>query len=342
MLRDFPWYRLLFRPVLFRLPPEHAQSLAEIALGLRSLWRWLDEPFRVRDEVLQQNVAGLRLANPIGLAAGYDKQCRYLDSLGHLGFGYVIGGTVTLNARHGNPRPRLLRRVEDESLVNSMGFPSDGLFHVERRLRRLRDRPARVLVSIAALDVESCDHCFRTLEPLVDAVELNISSPNTAGVRRFQQPQELWRLLGRLNARRRKPLFVKLPPYRDEQERQQVMELVRCCVRADVSGVTAVNTLSIEEPRLATGQGGLSGRAIFSNMLRTVADVRREVGSTLVVNACGGIATVDDAWRALQAGADTVQLYTGLVYQGPAVAARIAAGLARQLHRTAEPAAVSG
>ena len=329
--RTFPWYRWLLRPLLFRLPPEQAQRLAETTLALRPVWRALGPRFRVRDDSLSRTVAGIHLDNPVGLAAGYDKQCQHLESLGNLGFGYVVGGTVTPDPRPGNAKPRLLRYPERQSLVNSMGFPSEGLAAVAARLRRLGHRPAPVFVSISALDEEGFHECHRTLEPLVEAVELNISSPNTQGLRVFQEPERLRRLLERLNHGRQKPLFVKLPPYTDNEERERVMAMLQVCVSSGVAGVTAINTVPVVEPRLATGTGGLSGKAIFSDMLAVVAELRREAGQELVINACGGIFTADDAWRALQAGADTVQLYTALVYRGPAVAREICAGLAQQL-----------
>ncbi len=319
------------------MSPERAQGLAEAALGARPVWRILGPQMRVREPALSRTVAGIVLDNPVGLAAGYDKQCRHVSSLGHLGFGYVVGGTVVPEPQPGNPRPRLLRYPDRLSLVNSMGFPSHGLAAVAARLGRLRDRPAPVFVSISALDDEGFDACQRTLEPLAEAVELNISSPNTQGVRVFQEPERLRRLLERLNSHRRKPVFLKLPPYTDDQGRERVMALVRTGVSCGVSGFTAINTLPVEEPRLAVGRGGLSGRAIFPHMLRAVAEVRREVGGQAAVNACGGIFTAEDAWQALQAGADTVQLYTALVYEGPAVARTISRGLAERLRQEASP-----
>ena len=331
----FPWYRGVLRPLLFRLPPERAQSVAEAALAARVVWRGLGPRIGVRDEALSTSVAGIPLANPVGLAPGYDKQCRYLESLGHLGFGYVVGGTVTPDPRPGNPKPRVLRYPERESLVNSMGFPSDGLAAVVRRLQRQERRPTPVFVSIAALNDEGFQRCHGALEPLVDAVELNISSPNTQGLREFQEPQRLRLLLDRLNEHRRKPLFVKLPGYSDDQGEERCVALVGPCVEAGVDGVTASNTLPVVEPRLASGTGGLSGREIFPSMLRAVAAVRREAGHKLAVHACGGIFTGEDAWRALRAGADTVQLYTALVYRGPFVVREICLELARLKH--AEP-----
>jgi dihydroorotate dehydrogenase subfamily 2 len=314
---------------LFRLSPERAQRLAESALRIRPVWRTLSLRLRVSDPVLRRTFAGIHLENPIGLAAGFDKQCQHLDTLGHLGFGYVVGGTVTPEPRPGNPRPRLLRETSSQSLINSMGFPSDGLEVVADQMRRFGHLAMPVLVSIAALDPEGFERCHQTLEPLVDALEMNISSPNTQGIRRFQVPDEFRALLQRMNVHRRKPLFVKLPPYTDEQGREQVAALLNECIAAGVTGVTAINTLPVEDSRLAMGRGGLSGRAIFPDMLRVVRDLRQEAGDKLFINACGGISTGEEAWQALQAGADTVQIYTALVYNGPSVVHTIATELAQ-------------
>ena len=326
LIPPFPWYRRLVRPLLFRLPPEAAQAVAERALGAASVWRLVASLHN--DGAAHTTMAGIPLRNPIGLAAGFDKRCAALEPLGDLGFGYVVGGTVTFDARPGNPRPRLMRLPETESLINALGFPSEGLATVARRLRALRRRPAAVLVSIAALDEAETERCLEVLEPLVDGIELNISSPNTAGLRRFQEPEPLRALLERLNARRTKPLFVKLPPYMDEQQQENVLSLLRVCAEVGVSGVTAINTVPTDEPRMATGRGGISGRAILPEMLRIIPELRREAGGGMTINACGGIASAADAAAALDAGADTVQLYTALVYRGPGVVREIIAGLA--------------
>ena len=270
------------------------------------------------------------MRNPVGLAAGLDKHCASLDSLATLGFGYVVGGTVTAQPRPGNPKPRVLRLTGRESVINALGFPGDGLDAALARLERLRRMPARVLVSIAALDEQETAECVARLQPLVDGVEVNISSPNTAGLRRYQEPEALRGLLGMLDAVRLKPLFVKIPPWTNEEEREQILPLVRVCREAGMDAVTAANTVPVEDGRLATGRGGLSGRAILENMLAMLPDIRSELGSGVGLNACGGIASADDARAALQAGADTVQLYTALVFRGPELIEEICSGLRAQ------------
>ena len=328
LLSRLPWYRLLVRPVLFRFPPEPAQRVADKALTAKPLWRAYAAFKNLPD--VPTTVAGMELRNPVGLAAGLDKQCAYLDSLGHLGFGYVIGGTVTHNARPGNPKPRVRRIPQQSSLINALGFPSEGLHAAESRLRKLTDRPAKVMVSIAALDEQETRECLTTLEPLVDAIEVNISSPNTAGLRKFQEPVALRGLLDILNEARKKPLFIKIPPYMTEAEHESVMSLVRACRDAGVTGITVMNTIPIEDTSLAMGRGGLSGLVVREDMLRIVPQVRAEIGEDMVIHAVGGIATAQDAQRALDAGANTVQIYTSMVYRGPGVVGDIVKGLAKR------------
>ncbi len=297
----------------------------ERTLAVRPFWRAL-APSNA-DTALPATIAGIELRNPVGLAAGLDKRCAYLDALGDWGFGYVVGGTVTARPCAGNAKPRLLRLPESESAINALGFPSDGLGKAVARLERLRRAPARVFVSIAALDEEETLRCLAQLSRVADAIELNISSPNTAGLRRFHDPATLRALLALLAKGRAKPLFVKLPPYANDAGREQILALARACREAGVDGVTAANTIPVDDARLAVGRGGLSGRAIYANLLRMLPEIRSEIGQRLTLNACGGIASAADARAALEAGADTVQLYTALVYQGPALVDDICRGL---------------
>lgn len=329
-------YRVAIRPLLFRLPPEAAQRLADLALKQSYLWGALSPMLRVRDVRLEVDLCGMRLRNPVGLAAGYDKNCEFLPSMAALGFGYVTGGTVTESPRPGNPRPRVLRHVKEQSLINALGFPSRGLEFAARRLEKTRDSlgAARLIVSVSGTAADEIARCHRRLEPLADAIEVNISSPNTAGLRVFQEPAALAELLGRLNDSRNKPLFIKLPPYPEEGEaRDRVMALVKVCVERGVDALTVANTRPTKDPRLAVGAGGLSGKPIFADMLRMVADVRAEAGKRLAINACGGVFSGGDAWKAFEAGATTVQLLTGLIYRGPGIVKQINEELLRIMDR---------
>ena len=326
-------YRLLLRPLLFTLPPEAAQKVAELALRTRPAWRALAPALRVRDARLRADLCGLRLQNPVGLAAGYDKDCKLLPSLAAMGFGYLIGGTVTQSPLDGNPRPRMFRLKDNESLINALGFPNKGLESAARRLERARDNlgGTPLAVSVAAPSPDETAIVHRRLEPLVDVIELNISSPNTAGLKVFHDSTVLAELIARVNEKRAKPVMVKLPPYvadkhdeaGDGAGRERTLALARVCRDGGVDALTIANSRPSADPRLSTGAGGLSGRAIFPDTLRMVADVRGEVGDKPAINACGGISTGEEAWQVLKAGADTVQLYTALIYRGPSVVREI-------------------
>lgn len=328
-------YETFARPLVFLLEPEKAQALAEWGLRRRWLWRALAWHYDYADPRLRVRAAGLDFPSPVGIAAGYDKQCQVLDSLLALGFGYVVGGTVTRDPRPGNPKPRVLRLPKQQALINALGFPSVGLEQARQSLQKTRKRtrvtgvPLKpLLVSVAGLSQEDFLACHAGLEPLVDGVELNISSPNTQGLRMFQEPETLGRLLAAVNAQRKKPLFVKLPPAADPASHDLFLVLLRVCKAQGVGGVTVANTRPVEAPQLAMQRGGLSGRPLLEDMLRMVAEARQEVGREVAINASGGVFTAQDALRALRAGADTVQVLTGFVYQGPSTARRINKGLA--------------
>ena len=222
-------YTALFRPLFFRLSPERAQALADWFLGRRLLMQALSPYFKCRDSRLQVSAGGLTFPSPVGMAAGYDKDCRFLDGLLSLGFGYVVGGTVTREARTGNPRPRLMRLPDRQSLINALGFPGRGLDAANAQLERLQDRRGGrlepVVVSVAGLTIDEFLDCHAALQPLCDAIELNISSPNTQGIRVFQEPQSFKDLLSAVNAQRSRPLFVKIPPYTDGEGRERVLAL---------------------------------------------------------------------------------------------------------------------
>ena len=332
-------YESLLRPLLFRLPPEKAQHLADQTLRAWPLWRGLSAFSAVDPPELATTVGGMEIANPIGLAAGYDKNCQLTPGLSSLGFGYVTCGTVTMDARPGNPGVRLLRDSRNHALINALGFPGEGLDAVADNLSRdgqlVGSTP--IIVSISGTEISDIVTCHRRLEPLVDAVEINISSPNTAGLRVFHDTGVLQELLLAVKEQRSKPIFVKMPPFperdQDAEHHDLVLSLAEVCASAEVEGLTVANTQPVADSRLGVGTGGLSGKPIFWPMLRMVSEVRAAVGRSITINACGGIFTAEDAWLALSAGADTVQLLTGMVYRGPGIARNIAKGLSRLTSR---------
>ena len=323
-------YSAFIKPLLFRLSPETAQAAAHLALKQHQVWRAASPLLQVHNSRLEVDLAGIRLANPVGLAAGYDKDCEALPALSAMGFGYITCGTITEMPRAGNPAPRVVRYERDEALINSYGFPSKGVEYAAAQLERAQPMldGTPVVASVSGVAPDEILRCHSRLEPLSDAVEVNISSPNTLGLRIFQQPDTLRQLLARLNEQRYKPLFIKLPPYLEtpsigSEQKDMVLSLVDVCVEQGVEAISVANTWPARDSRLAVGAGGISGRPVFPDMLQMVADIRAHVGAGIAINACGGIFSGQDALAAIQAGATTVQILTGLIYRGPGIVRRI-------------------
>jgi dihydroorotate dehydrogenase len=325
-------YKTVVKPALFLTPPETAHGIAKWFFKRPLIWKILSWRMRVRDHQLRVNVGNLALPNPVGLAAGFDKNCEMSEALFHIGFGYLTLGTVTLKPREGNPKPRMWRYPE-RSLVNSMGLPNEGVHEIAAKLSKRNPDLGPSIVSISGLSIDEFVECYREIEPLADGIELNISTPNTVGVRIFQEPDVFTKLLSAISTVKssKKPVWVKIPPYFDNKQRENVHNLIDVCVKASIDGITATNTKLIDEPRASIRTGGLSGPLIFQDMLRIVADVYKHTGGKVPINACGGISSGLDAWRALEAGASSVQLLTGLIYEGPGVVSRINRDILRML-----------
>jgi dihydroorotate dehydrogenase len=320
------WFRAIGRPVFHSLPPEASHRLATALLALPLPWRRLGGA--ASDPSLATGLCGLRLRNPVGLAAGFDKTCRHLDVLGELGFGYVVGGTVTREARHGNPSPRIARSGRRRSIVNAMGLPNPGAEAVAASLRRRSPGPAPRLVSLADEDLADAFSALELLEPLVDAVELNASCPNVSWGRDRDNEAHLQALVAGFRERSGKPLFVKLPPFVTEVERDVVLALAAVATQAGADGLTCSNTRLVEDARLAVGRGGLSGRAMWPHTPRIVEAVRSAVGAEPAINASGGVWSADDVATCLDAGATTVQIYSAMIFEGPGIVGELTSGLA--------------
>jgi dihydroorotate dehydrogenase len=321
------WYRTLGRRLFFSLSPETAHRLAGRLLDLPLPWASIGGA--PSDPVLERTVAGLSLRNPVGLAAGFDKGCAHLDALGTLGFGYVVGGTLTSVPRDGNPKPRIVRYPERSSMTNAMGLPNPGVASVAEQLSR-RERSAAAaprLVSLADEEVRAVGRNLELLLPHVDGFELNPSCPNVSWGRDVDTETHLRLLLSAVRERNGKPLFVKLPPFETRAEREAVLALASLAVEAGADGVTCSNTRPVADPRLSTGRGGLSGRVLFPDTLRIVEIMRRALGFDIPIHACGGVARARDALACLDAGATTVQVYSALIFEGPGVVGSITRGL---------------
>ena len=321
------------RPALFHLSADHAHDLARLALRSPVTFRLLGRAARLRDARLATDLAGIPLASPVGLAPGFDKDGDLLPSLQHLGFGYVVIGSLTPEARTGNPRPRLVRYPARLSVANSMGLPNQG---VEAAVRRLRSSPVRhttVLASVAGFSIESILASVAAIEPLVAAIEVGLICPNTSESERLRELELVGDLVTELGRRRRRPTFVKLPPHHTPDERARVMTMVDLCVGAGIDGVSLNGGRHVAEPRLAAGRGSLAGRDTFPDALRIVGDVAEQAAGRLVIRASGGIFTGDDAAQMLRAGATTVEVYTSFIYRGWRVAGLINRGLLDVLER---------
>ncbi len=347
------FYRWLFRPLLYLLPAETAHRLivgclrlAAVLPGFLPLMRALSRPRSPRTVV---RALGLEFPSPVGLAAGFDKDGEVYEALGACGFGFVEIGTVTGEAQPGNPRPRLFRLPTDRALVNRMGFNNQGAECAARHLASARRRHTVLGINIGKTKVVAAEDAAsdyaksaRLLGPFADYLVINVSSPNTPGLRDLQAVDSLRPLIAAVRHEldmhvpdRRVPLLVKIAPDLNDADVRAVADLA---LETGLDGIIATNTtISREELSSpadaveACGAGGLSGAPVKRRALEVLRLLRAHVGDRLVLIAVGGIESADDAWDRLAAGATLVQLYTGLIYEGPGLPGRITRGLDERL-----------
>lgn len=312
-------YRNLILRLLLFLPPETAQNLAEIALRSNVPWVVLGKYIKTDMPQLNTKVCGISLSSPIGLAAGFDKDFRMLHSLSELDFGYITGGTVMLNPQLGHPKPRLIRDVKRNAILNSMGFPSKGLEFVIESLKTMsKSKLPPVFGSISGTDINDIQTSYKRLSPFISGIEVNISSPNTSGLKAFHDPIKLSEMIRSIRDITDKTLIIKLPPHSDNNtEINSALKLAASCIDSGANGITVANSHPVKDLRLSVGEGGLSGAGLIQSTLRMVSCFRSHFGRRIIINACGGIFTGDDVFNALLAGANTTQLYTAFVYRGP-------------------------
>ncbi|MGP9822114.1 quinone-dependent dihydroorotate dehydrogenase [Salinarimonas sp. NSM] len=332
----------VLRPLLHRLDPEAAHALTIRSLAAVPPLRPAPDDPRLCVEAL-----GLRFPNPVGLAAGYDKQCEVPDQLLGLGFGFVELGGVTPRPQAGNSRPRVFRLAADGAVINRFGLNSDGLARCRARLERRRGRPGIVGVNLGA-NKESDDRVadYATLVSglagLASFLTINVSSPNTAGLRDLQGEAFLDGLLARaIEARDRADdacgsrtrLLLKIAPdlAEDALDAITATALARGIDGLVVSNTTIARPASLRDGRLAGEAGGLSGRPLFSLSTRVLAQVRLRVGDAVPLIGVGGVDSPAAAWTKIEAGATLVQLYTGLIYEGPGLVPDIKRGLLDRL-----------
>lgn len=329
----------LARPAIFALDPERAHGLTLAALRMAPTLQ------PAAPGPLATEVAGLRFPNPVGLAAGFDKDAEVPDAMLGLGFGLVEVGSITPQPQAGNPKPRLFRLAEDRAVINRMGFNNGGGAAAVARLEARRGRPGIVGINIGA-NKDSADRIFdyatmtRLMAPLASYLAVNISSPNTPGLRALQDEGPLRELLGAvLDARAEKcgssgpPVFLKVAP---DLEPADIDAIARIAIELRLGALIVSNT-TISRPGLrshhAGESGGLSGAPLRDLAQQRLRDFRSATGGAVPLIGVGGIASAEDAWSRIRAGASLVQLYSALVYEGPGLARRITRGLERRMRR---------
>jgi dihydroorotate dehydrogenase len=326
----------LIRPLAFALDPERAHRATIAALKLAPKRRPPDFPGSLRT-----SVAGLEFPSPVGLAAGFDKNAEVPEHMLGLGFGFVEVGTVTPEPQPGNPRPRMFRLAGDKAVINRLGFNNQGQAEAWLRLRECRHVRGIIGVNIGA-NKDSADRIadyaagVQAMSPVAGYLTINISSPNTPGLRQLQDEGALRALLSAVQEVRERngpPIFLKVAPDLGQGEPDQI---VRAAIHHGIDAIIVANTTVSRPPlksRFAGEQGGLSGAPLKSLARKALHDFRAASGGKIPLIGVGGIASADDAWDRIRAGASLVQLYTAMVYEGPGTARRIALGLAARLKR---------
>jgi len=332
----------LVKPLLFGMTPEAAHRT--VSAGLRTvcrLWggkRVLKAAFGYAHPKLEREVFGLRFSNPVGLAAGFDKNAEMVAEMAALGFGFIEIGTVTPKPQPGNPQPRLFRLVPDEALINRMGFNNQGVDVAAARLRQLRDRGSLIIGGNIGKNkttpnesaVDDYLTCFDALFDVVDYFVVNVSSPNTPGLRELQEREPLTRILTTLQERNgrngiTRPILLKIAPDLSDAQLDDIVTIVR---DTGIAGVIATNTTLSREglrshPDLTAEAGGLSGKPLTRRSTEVIRYLVERSEHAFPVIGVGGIHTPEDALEKLAAGASLVQLYTGFIYEGPGLISRI-------------------
>lgn len=332
----------LFKSFYFGKPPEDAHRSAmgtfRLLLKIPMVKKFTKTMFEVSDPRLERTVAGLKFKNPVGLAAGFDKDARYIHELACLGFGFIEIGTVTPLPQPGNDLPRLFRIEKDEALINRMGFNNDGVDRVAARM--IGKKPNCIIGgNIGRGKMTHNDKAFddfkigfEKLYPYVDYFVINVSSPNTPGLRELQDKEPLIKILNGLQyvnkfKSKTKPIFLKIAPDLTNTQLDDIIEIVK---ETRISGVIATNTtvgregLSLNETALKKiGHGGLSGKPLKNRSTEVVRYLAEKSEKSFAIIAVGGILSPEDALEKIAAGADLVQIYTGLIYKGPSLIKQI-------------------
>jgi dihydroorotate dehydrogenase len=304
--------------------------------------KWIKRKFKVADKKLERTLWGITFPNPVGLAAGFDKDAKYTDELACLGFGFIEIGTVTPRPQPGNPQPRLFRLPADKGLINRMGFNNGGAKAAAERLKRRKEQViigGNIGKNKDTPNEEAINDyiaCFKELYDVVDYFVVNVSSPNTPGLRALQDKEPLTRILNTLMALNRelgtpRPLLLKIAP---DLTNEQLDDIVAIVKETGIQGLVATNTTigrnGLHTPASEidkTGAGGLSGLPLQKRATEVIAYIHKKSNGTIPIIAAGGIFTAADALEKIAAGASLVQVYTGFIYEGPGIAANICKGI---------------
>ncbi len=332
-------YKLFIKPFLFLFNPEKAHhitfSLLKFFLSIPFAKGITSSLFTIKSNKLARNVAGLNFPNPVGLAAGLDKNALLVDELACLGFGSIEIGTVTPKPQPGNDKPRLFRLPKDKALINRMGFNNDGASTAAIRLAKRKNKNIIIGGNIGKNKVTPNENatqdyiiCFTDLYEVVDYFVVNVSSPNTPNLRELQEKEPLTNLLSTLqqeNAKKKtpKPIFLKIAPDLTDTQLQDIVEII---TETKIAGVIATNTTisreNLSTPQqevIAMGAGGLSGKPLTARSTEVIKFLRSKLDKPIAIIGVGGIHSAQDAIDKLNAGADLIQLYTGFIYEGPAL-----------------------
>lgn len=336
-------FKYIFKPLLFSMSPEMAHNLIVRLLKIGScvpgFGAILKSIFAVKHPCLEREVFGIKFKNPVGLAAGFDKNAEIFNSLGSMGFGFIEVGTITPNPQHGNPKPRLFRLIDDSALINRMGFNNLG---VERAICSLKSRKKNSVViggnlgknTLTPNENAPADYLklFRRLYEHVNYFVINISCPNIANMGKLQTGDALRQIVEGLVDFRRgqtnyRPILIKISPDLSFEQIDDVISVMREC---NLDGIVATNTttsranlLTPEATVEAIGNGGLSGKPLTSRSLEVIKYVAKKTSGRYPIIGVGGIMTEQDAINMLQAGASLIQIYSGFIYNGPAFTKRI-------------------
>lgn len=339
-------YRNIIKPLLFQMSAEEAHhkvfSCLKATLKSKFIRRLVSRSNQLKHASLKRECFGLNFDNPVGLAAGFDKDAKLFEELSCFGFGFIEIGTLTPKPQDGNPKPRLFRLPQDEALINRMGFNNEG---VEAAVNRLKKRNPKLIIGgnigknkVTPNDDALNDYlkCFHALFDHVDYFVVNVSSPNTPNLRELQEKEPLMKLLMALQSEnekksKRKPILLKIAPDLTDSQLDDIVEIVQATA---LDGVIATNT-TIDRSKLKTSQkeveyigaGGLSGKPVRQRSTDVIQYLSNKSNKGFPIVAVGGIFTAQDAIEKLEAGADLVQVYTGFIYEGPQMVKRINKGL---------------